>query len=90
MKTFEQYDNENPEIWREFKKTTFEAISKGFKNYGSKGIFEIMRWHRGGGIKSDGWKCNNNYTSDYARKFMKLYPQHQGFFRTRTKKNFAV
>ena len=85
-KTFEQYHKENPEIWLAFRQTTFEAISKGFKSYGSKGIFEIMRWKQSGSIKSDGFKINNNYTSDYARKFMIQYPSHRGFFRLRKKK----
>lgn len=83
MKSFLQYHKENPEIWNQFKKTTLEAIEKGFYNYGSKGIFEIIRWEQGGRIKSDGFKLNNNYTSDYARKFMSEFPRYNGFFRLR-------
>lgn len=87
MKTFKEYHKEHPEIWKEFKLTTLEAIKKGFKNYSSKSIFEIIRWHKGGNVKLDGFKINNNYTADYARMFTKLYPQHDGFFRTRARKN---
>ena len=83
MKPFTQYHNENPEIWKLFKKVTFEAIDKGFKSYGSKGIFEIIRWQKAGRIKEDGFKINNNYTADYARKFMIQFPSYKGFFRTR-------
>lgn len=89
MKTFEQYDNENPTVWEAFKKTTLEAIEKGFSNYSSKSIFEIIRWHKEGDLKSDGFKINNNYTGDYARKFMKHYPMHNNFFRTRRMKKTA-
>lgn len=85
MKQFQDYHKEHPEIWKEFVKTTFEAIRKGFKNYSSKSIFEIIRWHRGGDIKSDSFKINNNYTADYAKMFMEKYPQHKGFFRTRNR-----
>lgn len=83
MKTFQQYHNEHPEIWEQFKKTTFEAIRKGFKNYSSKSIFEVIRWHKGGDIKSDGFKINNSYTADYARLFANTFPKHKDFFRTR-------
>ena len=85
MKTFETYHKEHPEIWKEFVKTTLETIKKGFKHYSSKSIFEIIRWHKGGDIKSDGFKVNNNYTADYARKFIKEFPEHEGFFRMRTR-----
>lgn len=83
MKPFEQYHQEHPEIWDQFKKTTLDAIKKGFKHYSSKSIFEIIRWHKGGDIKKDGFKVNNNYTADYARMFSGAYPQYKDFFRTR-------
>lgn len=86
MKTFEEYDKENPNIWILFKRTALNAIEKGFKNYSSKGIFEVIRWHRGGNIKEDGFKLNNNYTCDYARKFILEFPEHKDFFRIRTSK----
>lgn len=85
MKTFNQYHQENPIIWEKFKELTFKAIEKHFKNYSAKGIFELIRWHTKGDIKSDGLKINNNYTADYARMFMNEFPQYKGFFRTREK-----
>lgn len=81
-KSFEQYDKENPEIWEKFKEFAFKAIKKGFKHYGAKSIFEIIRWNtKTSG--NDGLKVNNNYTSGYSRKFMNEFPEHEGFFRTR-------
>jgi hypothetical protein len=29
------------------------------------------------------FKLNNNYHAFYARSFMEIYPEHDGFFRTR-------
>ena len=81
--SFEVYDENHPVIWRLFKQTALEAIRKGFKHYSSKSIFEVIRWNRGGEIKKDGFKINNNYTANYARKFMKEFPEHEGFFETR-------
>jgi hypothetical protein len=82
MKDFKNYDEENPQIWEAFAKYSKQAKSKGFENYGTSGIFEIIRWHttvQG----NDGFKINNNYKPDYARKMMAAYPEFAGFFRTR-------
>ncbi len=87
MKTFDQYDKDNPTIWNKFKEYAFKAIRKGFKNYSSKALFEVIRWNTAEEYKLDGFKVNNNYTSGYARKFMKKFPEHKGFFRTREQKN---
>lgn len=87
MINFEQYDKENPQIWEAFKSVTLEAIhEKGFKNYGARGIFEIIRWKTATPNGNDGFKVNNSFTSDYARKFMNEFPQHEGFFRLRMQK----
>ncbi len=86
MKTFNQYHNENPQIWREFKKLSFEAKNvKGFKNYSANGIFEVIRWNTEVSA-DDKYKINNNYRGDYARKLMAEYPEFKGFFRVRTLK----
>ena len=85
MIDFASYDKENQAIWGLFVKYAIEAKEKGFKNYSAKGIFEIIRWHTGVS-GNDGFKLNNNYHADYARKMMRMYPNFQGFFRTRTLK----
>jgi len=83
MIDFKKYDEENPQIWDEFKKYSFIAKNKRqFKNYSSKGIFEIIRWHTATG-GNDKFKLNNNYHADYARKMMSNYPEFEGFFRVR-------
>ena len=84
MKEFEIYDKENPSVWVKFREKSFETIRKGFSHYSAKGIFEVLRWHEAGEEKDDGFKVNNNYTAYYARKFMDKFPQHEGFFRTKS------
>ena len=84
--TFNEYDNQNPKIWEMFEALTFEAIRKGFKHYGSKGIFELIRWNTKGEIKQDGYKVNNSYTPNYGDKFELLHPEYKGFFRKRSRK----
>jgi len=74
----------NPEVWDHFVLFTNQIISKGFANYSVKAIFERIRWELDS--KSTGesqFKINNNFSAFYGRRFMKMYPQHAGFFRTR-------
>jgi len=80
-----KYHKENPQVWEKFKEFTLRTIEKGFTHYGSKGIFELIRWHTGT-TGNDGFKVNNNYTPFYVRLFERTYPQHKGFFRKRKSK----
>lgn len=84
---FMAFHKKYPEIYEMFKKITFEAMKKGFKNYGAKGIVELIRWRTKGEVKSDGYKINNNYTSYYVRLFEHEHPQYIGFFRKRSLKS---
>ncbi len=79
MINFKKYDEENPQIWKEFKKIAKQAKAMGFKRYSANGIFEIMRWNTG--VKGKGqYKISNNYRPDYARKMMKEFPRFADFF----------
>ena len=80
-----KYDIENPEIWQGFKEAAFALINSGVKHYGSKAIFEHLRYETA--IKgNDQFKINNNYTAYYARKFARDYPQFKDFFTMRKTK----
>ncbi|RDY58474.1 hypothetical protein [Flagellimonas nanhaiensis] len=80
---FYSFHSKYPNVYKMFKKLTFKAIKRGFKNYGAKGVMELVRWHTAGPTKEDGFKINNNYTSYYVRLFEKEHPEHIGFFRKR-------
>lgn len=79
---FNNYHQENPQIWEAFKKYSFEAKQRGFKNYSAYSIFEIIRWHTDVSAR-DKYKVNNNYRPDYARKMMEEFPDFKDFFRVR-------
>jgi hypothetical protein len=79
------FHSEHPEVWDLFVRFTMDRINKGFTNYSAKAIFERIRWEVDS-VGADGkleFKLNNNWPSFYARRFMRMYPQHDGFFRTR-------
>ena len=80
---FEAYDAKNPEVWLAFQKFTFQLINNGITSFGAKAIFERIRFEVTLEKGADAFKCNNNYTAKYARKFMSEYPQHNGFFTLR-------
>jgi hypothetical protein len=79
-----EFNREHPEIWRYFCWFTFGLIHKGFASYSVNAIFERIRWEiDAGGNGVTKFKLNNNYRAFYARAFMRKYPEHDGFFRTR-------
>ena len=78
------FHERHPEVWDLFVQFTNEMIQKGFRNYSVNAIFERIRWEKdAGGDGTSSFKLNNNYRALYARRFMRMYPEHQGFFRTR-------
>ena len=75
---------DHPEVWNLFERFTFQIINNGFKNYSVNAIFERIRWeHDVNSRSASSFKLNNNYRAFYARRFMRMYPEHDGFFRTR-------
>ena len=83
---FEIYHKENPSIYKEFEKMTLFAISKGFRHYGAKAIFEYIRFQTGL-FGNNGFKVDNTFTPDYARLFEKNHPNYEGFFEKRIRKS---
>ena len=80
-----KFNKEHPEVWDMFVRFSKEIISKGYKNYSVNAVFERIRWEKDiGGDGINQFKLNNNYRAFYARKFMDMFPEHKGFFRTRT------
>lgn len=79
------FHSKHPQVWSLFVHFTQEIINRGFKNYSVNAIFERIRWECDsvGGDGKSIFKLNNNYRAFYARRFHKMYPQHEGFFRTR-------
>lgn len=77
-----RYHKANPQVFELFERFTFDLIQRGFENYSSKAVFERIRWHTDVETCGESFKISNNYTPYYARLFMVLHPEHEGFFRT--------
>ena len=81
---YERFCSDHPRVWSLFCRFTYDRIHRGFKHYSAKGIFERIRWETAEAETGEQeFKLNNNYASFYARDFMRIAPEHEGFFRTR-------
>lgn len=84
QKQVTEFHKKNPEVWEKFVYYSFELINKGFKNYSVSGVFDRIRWESGAGEDGEAnFKIGNNFKPFYARRFMKIYPQADGFYRLR-------
>lgn len=87
-RAFEDYHRANPQVYELFKQFTFEVIRSGRRHFSADAVLHRIRWEAA--VKttdSEGFKINNNYAAFYARKFMKDFPQYEGFFRTRRRRS---
>jgi hypothetical protein len=85
---FEMFDREHPDVYEHFVAIAWNLKRSGVRHYGSKAIFEVIRYHRAttsaaDGSKPEPFKINNIFTSRYARKMIAEYPEFADFFSTR-------
>ena len=81
-KLFFAWHHDHLEVWEAFQFKAIKLIERGVAHYGSKAIFEVIRFEHT--IRSGGdFKVNNNFAPYYARLFALKYPDHADFFETR-------
>lgn len=78
-----EYHKENPHVYELVEKFTFDVIQRGYDRYSINSIFERIRWHTDIDTEGDKFKISNNHRAYYARYFMYLHPQYDGFFKTK-------
>lgn len=83
--SFIAYHAAHPEVWDLFARLTRDRIGRGYKHYSADAILHRIRWELSQPTYEAGeeFKINNNFAAFYARWFMREFPQHDGFFRTR-------
>jgi hypothetical protein len=82
---FKEHLEENPHIWEMFERFALMAARKR-EYYSAKAIIHRMRWQTEIEEKGGEFKLSDGWISHYARKFMEDHPEHDGFFRTTTRK----
>lgn len=81
---FEDFDRENPSIYAYIVAKCFELERMGFRHYGMRGIWEIMRHHFQVERKlGEAFKLCDHYPSRYVRKLIVEYPQFEHLFELR-------
>lgn len=85
---FEQFDAQNPHVFKMFISYARQAKARGYEKFSAKAIFERLRWYINMETETDEpFKLNNSHTALYARKAIKEYPEFEGFFELRETKN---
>ena len=80
-----RFVSENPTVWALFVRFTMELIHAGREHYSSDAVVHRIRWYTSVETTGDEFKISNSYTAVFARWFHEAYPEHAGFFRTRTR-----
>jgi hypothetical protein len=80
---FESFHRANPHVYAALRALAFQMLGNGVRQYGIKGLFEILRWQFALQTKGEPFKLCNDYTSRYARLLVKLNPELDGFFEMR-------
>lgn len=88
--SFENFDNQNPQMWELFKRFALQAISTGKRSLSIALITERIRWEVDVESVGDRFKLNNNHKAFYARKFHEEFPDYGEVFATREQRYSAV
>ncbi len=75
-----EFDRKNPQVWELFKKLAFEAKRKQYDKFSARTIIHLIRWNTSTETGGEKYKINNNYSPYYAKKFVREFPQFEGFF----------
>jgi hypothetical protein len=87
MTKFERYDAMNPHVWDLFVRFTFDVIRAGHTRFSADSILHRIRWETSVVTISSHYKINNDFSADYARKFIHAFPHHNKFFEIRRRPN---
>jgi hypothetical protein len=71
---YARFDNDNPNVYEEFKRNCFRAMNSGHETISPRTVVEHIRW------ENPGTAINNNHVRFYAERFVRQYPQHDAFF----------
>ena len=89
LRRFEEYDTNNPHVWRAFERLALWAYNNGIRKIGGWYIIGYIRWRIVTRTKSkDGFKINNDYVACYTRKWARAYPDKKDLFTYRETTRF--
>ena len=77
-----------PDVEAMFEDLAWTVWERGFDRYSSDAILHRIRWHHHVDRGDREFKCNDHWTAYLSRRFMKKYPQMNGFFEIRRLRRF--
>lgn len=87
---FKAWHQENPQVYREFKRLASQMKATGRERYSARTIMEVLRWHydlkTAGGV----FELNDNFTPIYVRLLIHNHPEFEGFFELREVRSRGV
>jgi hypothetical protein len=82
----EEFDRINPGIYSAVRLMALDYIAQGHKHWSVDAIMQILRHETDARDGSGSFKINNHHRGYLARRFLKEFPQHEGFFETRERR----
>ena len=80
---FWHFHAHNPEVYGLFCHFAGRLVKRGFEHHSADAVLHRIRWETAVETSHLGYKINNDFSAYYARLWMRLHPEHDGFFRTR-------
>jgi hypothetical protein len=87
QKRFEEFHQNNPQIYERLRALAFARQAMGAKRWGIKAIFELLRWGAPLHTHGEVYKLCNTFHAYYARLLMEREPRLQGFFVTKKQRD---
>lgn len=81
---FDRFHADNPWVLQALEQLTEDWLARGHRRVGVKQMFEVIRWQYGRQTSGDqGFRCNNDFTSRYARLLIERHPEWVDAIETR-------
>ena len=80
---FEAFHTANPWVYDALVVLICDWLAAGHRRVGLKAMFEVLRWQYGRSTVGDTFKCNNDFTSRYARLILRRHPEWSDAIETR-------
>jgi len=82
---FEIHHIKNPRVYELFCRFALQS-AQGRDHFSAKMVYFRIRWFTQVEENDSQFKLDDGWISHYARKFMKDYPEYEGFFEIRVRK----
>lgn len=82
---FIDYIQNNLNVWLEFEKMALNLIDKGHDHYSARTIVHVLRYQTHVGEFKSKYKINDHVSPMFARIFILIHPEHEGFFKIKNR-----